>query len=89
VRVTTSALWQVGEDAMAASVWVPCEMLESVVALGLPRAANNRLQQLMDHHNNGKLTLAERKELEDLVEWSEQISLLRARALHLLGRKPQ
>ncbi len=34
------------------------------------------------------LTEAERAELEGLAEMSERISLVRAQALHLLGRKP-
>jgi hypothetical protein len=35
------------------------------------------------------LTQAEYAEFEALVELSEQLSLVRAQALHLLGRKPQ
>lgn len=46
------------------------------------------MQTLMDRNNDGVLTSAERKELAALVEWSENVSLLRAQALHLLGRQP-
>ncbi|HJT76938.1 MAG TPA: hypothetical protein VJ739_07015 [Gemmataceae bacterium] len=42
----------------------------------------------MDRNTEGTLTTAEREELEALVELSETISLLRARALRLLGRQP-
>jgi hypothetical protein len=42
----------------------------------------------MDRNTNGALTPGEREELEALVELSESIALVRAKALHLLGRKP-
>ena len=47
-----------------------------------------RLQDLMDRNNEGKLTDQERADLAALAELSEQLSLVRAEALHLLGRKP-
>lgn len=43
----------------------------------------------MDRNTEGFLTESERAELETLVELSEQLSLVRAQALQLLGRKPQ
>jgi hypothetical protein len=42
----------------------------------------------MDRNNKGTLTAAERDELESLAELSETISLVRADALAVLGRKP-
>lgn len=42
----------------------------------------------MDRNNEGCLADSERKELEALVELSERLSLIRAQALHLLGKKP-
>ena len=66
----------------------PVDLVEAVAALHLPPKADGRLQGLMDRNTNGLLTEAERSELESLVELSECISLVRARALHLLGRKP-
>ena len=42
----------------------------------------------MDRHTEGHLTDAERAEFEVLVELSEQLSLVRAQALYLLGRTP-
>ena len=42
----------------------------------------------MDRNNEGLLTEAERADLESLVELSERLSLVRAEALKLLGRKP-
>jgi hypothetical protein len=73
---------------MSAVVEAPREMMEAVAALHLPPRADTRLRVLMDRNTNGKLTQEERDELESLVELSETISLVRADALHLLGRKP-
>ena len=74
---------------MEATVAAPVEWVESVSDLRLPPRADARLQQLMDSNTEGHLTEAERAELEALVELSEQLSLVRAQALHLLGRTPQ
>lgn len=46
------------------------------------------MQVLMDRNTEGLLTPEEREELESLVEWSETVSLLRAQALQLLGKRP-
>ena len=66
----------------------PLEFAEAVAALRLPPKTDRRLQNLMDRNTNGQLTEAEREELEALAEMSENISLLRAKALQFLGRKP-
>lgn len=66
----------------------PLELAESVAALRLSPKADRRFQQLMDRNTNGLLTETERSDLEALVEMSENLSLLRAQALLLLGRKP-
>ena len=42
----------------------------------------------MDRNNEGKLTEQERADLAALAELSERLSLVRAEALYLLGRKP-
>ena len=67
----------------------PLEWVETVGNLRLPRKADERLQELMDRNNEGLLTESERSDLESLVELSERLSLVRAEALHLLGRKPE
>lgn len=54
----------------------------------LPEHADRRLQDLMDQNNEGKLSEQERADLAALAEMSEQLALIRAEALHLLGRKP-
>ena len=67
----------------------PIDWVESVSELKLPPKADRRLQELMDRNTEGLLTEQERADLESLVEVSERLSLVRAEALHLLGRKPQ
>ena len=66
----------------------PLDWVELVSELRLPSRSDRRLQQLMDRNNDGLLTEGEREELASLVEVSETLSLVRAKALHLLGRAP-
>ena len=73
---------------MSAVLEAPVEMIEAVASLRLPPKADHRMQILMERNNNGLLTPSEREDLEALVEWSEEMALVRARALSLLGRKP-
>ena len=65
------------------------EWVATIGELRLPSKSDMRLQQLMDRNNEGDLSSPEREELEALVELSERLSLVRAEALHLLGREPQ
>ena len=69
-------------------IQAPLDLVEAFAEFRLSPKMDQRLQELMDRNSNGLLTEPERVELEALVEMSESISLLRARALHLLGRKP-
>ena len=73
---------------MSPVVEAPLEMVEAVAALRLPTRSDSRLQVLMDRNNEGRLTPMEREELESLVELSEALAVVRAGALHLLGRNP-
>ena len=73
---------------MSAVVSAPLQLVEAVAALRFPAVSNRRLQVLMDRNNEGALSAEERDELESLAELSETISLVRADALALLGRKP-
>jgi hypothetical protein len=73
---------------MNAVISAPLQMVEAVAALRLPTASDQRMQLLMDRNNDGALNAEERQELESLVELSETISLVRADALAVLGRKP-
>ena len=72
---------------MPATVEAPLDLVESFAALRFPPKADARLQVLMDRNTDGRLGAAERDELESLVELSESLSLLRAQALHVLGRR--
>ncbi len=72
---------------MAAVIAAPKSWVASVGRLSLPKRSARRLQILMDRNNDGLLTLIERRELTALVEWSENVSLIRAQALQLLGKK--
>lgn len=74
---------------MSSTIEAPLEWVETVGNLRLPPKADQRLQELMDRNNEGLLTDAERADLESLVELSERLSLVRAEALHLLGRRPE
>jgi len=73
---------------MPAVIQAPLEMIEAVAGLRLPPKADRRLQGLMDRNTEGALTPSEREDLEAFVELSETISLIRAQALRVLGRKP-
>lgn len=73
---------------MSALVQAPLDLLEEVAVLRFPPKADKHLQELMDRNNDGKLTAQQREELEALVELSEKLSLVRAKVLHCLGRRP-
>jgi hypothetical protein len=67
----------------------PVNWVELVSDLRLPPKTDCRLQALMDRNNEGLLSTEELADLESLVELSETLSLVRAEALHLLGRGPK
>ena len=73
---------------MSTMIDAPIELMEEVAHLRLPSLADRQLQSLMDANTNGLLTESEKQQLEELVEWSESVSLLRARAGQLLGERP-
>jgi hypothetical protein len=72
-----------------AVVSAPVDWVELVSGLRLPPRSQRRLQELMDRNNEGQLNESDSADLESLVELSETLSLVRAEALHLLGRKPE
>jgi len=73
---------------MSAVIEAPREMVEAVADLRLPLKTDQRLQRLMDRNTNGELTPEEQNDLESLVELSETMAIVRAQALHVLGRTP-
>ncbi len=73
---------------MTAMLDTPRDLVQSFADVRLPSKTDARLQSLMDRNTEGQLTPQEREDLESLVELSETLSLLRARAMHVLGRQP-
>ena len=73
---------------MSTMVQAPIELVEAVASLRLPARADRHLQDLMDRNTDGALSQREQEELAALVELSEELSLVRSQALHLLGRRP-
>lgn len=69
------------------AVSVPTDFLEQLAAMRLAPEADARIQALMDRSDEGRLTAEERAELAALASLSQQMSIIRARALLLLGRK--
>ncbi len=72
-----------------AAVAAPLEWIERVADFRLPPETDRRLGELMDRNNEGLLSVDGRAELESLAAMSEEISLIRADALLLLGRTPR
>ena len=66
---------------MGQTAFLQIEMPIGADKFKLPKSVNNRLQSLLDRQDRGeKLTSAERKEAEGLVELAEMLSLLRLKA---------
>jgi hypothetical protein len=74
---------------MSEEMRLPRELAEAVAATRFPASTDQRLQELMDRNNDGRLNATEHAELESLVSLSETLSLLRAKAYRILGRTPQ
>ena len=74
---------------MSAVLETPRELIELFAEVRFPPKTDARLQALMDRNSAGQLQPHERDEFEALVELSTQLSLLRAKALHVLGRHPR
>ncbi len=73
---------------MADTITVPEKWIESVTELKFPESTDRRMQQLMDRNNEGTLSSEERKDLQALVEMSEELSLVRAQAFRFLQLDP-
>lgn len=73
---------------MTTELLAPRDLIEEIASLRFPPKADRLLQSLMDRNNEGRLSVEEGEELESLVELSESLSLIRAKALLLLGRRP-
>lgn len=73
---------------MPATIEAPASLIESISDFRLPPETDRQLQNLMDRNTEGLLQPLEKEELAALAALSEEISLLRAQALQLLGRLP-
>ena len=73
---------------MSSAIEAPVDWIESVGDLRFPSKADQRLQDLMERNTEGLLSPEERQELEALAELSEELSLVRAKAWQLLGKRP-
>jgi hypothetical protein len=63
------------------SVLIELEMPGDLKRFRLPKSVNHRLQELLDKQSReGKISRAERREAEGLVNLAEMLSLLRLRA---------
>ena len=69
-------------------ILTPKDFLEYLADMHFSREADVRIQDLMERNNEGQLTPSERAELASLASLSQEMSLVKARALLLLGRKP-
>lgn len=77
-----------GSETMGTTVDASMQWVESITVLRLPEQADQQLQVLMDRNNEVLLSEQEQADLAALAELSERLSLVRAEALQLLGRKP-
>ena len=72
---------------MVQHVLVEVEVPSSLGQFRLPQGVDERLQQLLDRQDQGeKLSAAERREAEGLVDLAEFLSLLRLRT-HRIGQE--
>lgn len=68
-------------NTLTESTIIKLEMPISSKSIKLPKAVNNRLQQLLDKQDNGEnLSQAEKDEAQGLVDLAELLSLLKLRS---------
>ncbi len=73
---------------MPQMVAIQLEVPDDLARFRLPPGVNSRLQELLDRQDTGKrLTAAERKEAQGLVNLAEMLSLLRLRVERARGRR--
>lgn len=71
-----------------ARIETPEQLMEAIADFHLPRSTDEHMQRLMDRNNDGELSIEETEELAALADLGTAISLLKAHAMRLLGRKP-
>ena len=60
---------------------------EEMLAFQLSEEEQNRIDDLLDRNNEGQLTMEEKAELQQYAEIERTVSLLKAKAAHILGQK--
>lgn len=74
-------------SVLARTVSIEIEMPADLARFRMPAGLNARLQELLDRQDGGqRLTRAERKEAEGLVDMAEMLTLLRLRAARTKSR---
>lgn len=75
-------------DDMSQMVAIKLEVPDDLARFRLPPGVNTRLQELLDRQDSGeRLTPAERKEAQGLVNLAELLSLLRLRVGRVTNRR--
>ena len=73
---------------MSQTIAIQLEVPDDMARFRLPRAVDTRLQELLDRQDSGeRLTTAERKEAQGLVNLAELLSLLRLWARRVSSRR--
>lgn len=65
---------------MVQTIEIPIQFLEEMANFQFPASTQEKLNQLMDKNNEGKLLEEEREELSALIEINERVSLLKGQA---------
>lgn len=73
---------------MSQAIQLKVEMPGDLARFRLPKGVQKRLRDLLDKQDQGnRLTLAEKREAEGLVDLAELLSLLRLRSRRLSNRR--
>lgn len=73
---------------MSQAIQLEVEMPGDLAKFRLPKGVQKRLRNLLDKQDQGsRLTPAEKREAEGLVDLAELLSLLRLRSRRLNGRR--
>jgi hypothetical protein len=79
---------RIGGKYMSQMVAIKLSVPDDLARFRLPEGVNARLQVLLDRQDSGqRLTVAERKEAEGLVNLAELLSLLRLRVERIGNRR--
>ncbi len=81
-KTTATALNRI-LDPLSRSLSV--EAARAIIALEIDQALQDRIEELADRCNEGRLTPEERAEYEGYVEGAEILALLKLKARRLLG----